>query len=239
MQGEYCKECSGFLHKFHLSQTTTAHLQTLTDPNLIQSYRLVCSTLPEIWHIGWRLVDFLLSKDLVIFFHWIVIFFYRGQMFEGNSRTCLWLINEQRCVFHSFSAATTSCIYSPLHTKLPCQACQRDFITVKVWCYCFSFPYAYCCSFSRHFLVLVINDNTVPPFRESELAVCSLFFLPAALLMLLVEGNVLKAAVPPCEASWNEVFLISIPDSNAYPSNSVLDPNTTRKLWEAVLLFDF
>lgn len=170
-------------------------------------------------------------KGWCFLFCWTVtFFFFFFNQFEGNLSTSLWLINEWKDFFCSFSAATTSCVYYSLYTKLPCQACQRDFITAKVWCYCFSFPYADCCSFSRHFLVLVINDNTVPPFRESEIAFCSLYFVPATLLMVFAEWNVLKATIPPCETWWNDVFFWYLPDSNAYSSNSINDVNSTRRL---------
>lgn len=130
------------------------------------------------------------------------------------------------------------CIYQSLHTKLPCQACQRDFITVKVWCYCFSFPYAYCCSFSRHFLVLVINDNTVPPFREWEVAVCSLFFLRAALLILFVEGSVLQATIPPWETWWDNVGFDIYFWSKCLSQKLWPWPQQCQKLGEAALLIE-
>lgn len=47
--------------------------------------------------------------------------------------------------------------------------------------------------------MLGVNDNTVPPFRESEVAFCSLFFLFATLLMCFAELSILKATVPPHE----------------------------------------
>lgn len=70
--------------QFHLSQTATTQLQTLKDPHFIQSCRLVFSILPEICHIWWHLVDFLLSKDVVIFFHRIVIFSIMVKCLKGT-----------------------------------------------------------------------------------------------------------------------------------------------------------
>ena len=61
-----------------------------------------------------------------------------------NSWVSLWLMKEWKgFLSHSFPATPTSFACCSLYTKLPCQACRRDFITVKVQCYSFSFSYAF------------------------------------------------------------------------------------------------